>query len=172
MVAEIVNNPVVESRVAPVSVTYSLYALVARSMSVVPVSTIPAELPSTDVPVALPYVMDCWIPQYLLAGLDVVIGVYVIVPVYLVESVPPNVNSPLASLVLVVGSYDMPTTSVEIVCCANRLSETVGMVDGGDTPVSVPAVRSAGPRPRIPSTPEKPSAMRAPPDRLVVDYKR
>ena len=38
----ILRSPVLESSLAPVALTYLLYASVARRMSVVPVSTIPA----------------------------------------------------------------------------------------------------------------------------------
>ena len=44
-----------------------------------------------------PYRMLWLIPQYWLAGLLVVTGVYPIEPVYKLESVPPKVSSPLVS---------------------------------------------------------------------------
>ena len=69
---------------------------------------------------------------------------YVIDPVYLVGSAPPNVNSPFSSDVAVVGSKDTPTRSDEIVPCLKRLSVTVGTVEdvSGD---KVPIVKSTGP---------------------------
>lgn len=54
-------------------------------------------------------------------------GVYVIAPVYLLESTPPKVSSPLAVDVDVVGLKDMATISEEIFFCKRRLSLTVGI---------------------------------------------
>ena len=69
---------------------------------------------------------------------------YVIDPVYLVGSAPPNVNSPFSSESVFVGSKDTPTTSDRIVPCLKRLSVTVGMdfCTSGD---KVPTVKSTGP---------------------------
>ena len=69
---------------------------------------------------------------------------YVIDPVYLAGSAPPNVNSPFSFDTVSVGSKDTPITSDRIVPCLNRLSVTVGMVSSlsGD---KVPIVKSAGP---------------------------
>ena len=68
----------------------------------------------------------------------------VIGPVNLVESVPPNVNSPFLTDVAVVGSKDTPTRLDVIVFWLKRLSVTVGMgaVVSGD---KVPTVKSTGP---------------------------
>src|SRR5882757_388515 len=68
----------------------------------------------------------------------------VIAPVNLVESVPPNVNSPFLVDVVVVGAKDMPISSDVMVPWLNRLSVTVGMEDplSGD---KVPTVKSTGP---------------------------
>ncbi len=67
-----------------------------------------------------------------------------IVPVNLVESVPPKVNSPFLTDVVVVGSKDTETRSDEIVPWLKRLSVTVGMEEpeSGD---KVPTVKSTGP---------------------------
>ena len=57
---------------------------------------------------------------------------------------PPNVNSPFLTDVVVVGSKDTARRSAGIVPCEKRLSVTVGMV----APVSgdkVPIVKSSGP---------------------------
>ena len=57
---------------------------------------------------------------------------------------PPNVNSPFSTDVVVVGSKDTATESTGIVPCKKRLSVTVRMV----APVSgdkVPIVKSSGP---------------------------
>ena len=69
---------------------------------------------------------------------------YVIGPMNLVGSAPPNVNSPFVSDIVVVGSKDTPTRSDEIVPCLRRLSVTVGTVEdvSGD---KVPVVKSSGP---------------------------
>jgi hypothetical protein len=69
---------------------------------------------------------------------------FVIDPVNLVESVPPNVNSPFAFDDVVVGSKDTETRSDGIVPWPNRLSVTVGMgvFVSGDR---VPTVKSTGP---------------------------
>ena len=103
----------------------------------------------------------------------------------LVESVPPNVNSPFFSLPVVVGSKDTATSSDGIVPWLNRLSVTVGMAVfvSGD---KVPTVKSTGPilwyeesariqtndlcaHPRIPSKPSKPLEVEATPmDCLVI----
>ena len=105
---------------------------------------------------------------------------YVIDPVNLAESVPPNVNSPFWIGGEVVGSNDTETRSDEIVPWLNRLSVTVGMglFVSGD---SVPTVKSTGPilgnkpstrfkptdglgaYPRIPSNSSKPLEFEATP---------
>ena len=103
----------------------------------------------------------------------------VIAPVNLVESVPPNVNSPFLVDVVVVGAKDMPISSDVMVPWLNRLSVTVGMEEplSGD---KVPTVKSTGPilknnvrlsirtyghftHPRIPSNPVNPLAKDATP---------
>jgi hypothetical protein len=104
---------------------------------------------------------------------------FVIDPVNLVESVPPNVNSPFWFDDVVVGSKDTETRSDGIVPWLNRLSVTVGIgvfVSGN----SVPTVKSTGPiledkesvriktngffaHPRIPSKPSKPLEVDATP---------
>ena len=114
----------------------------------------------------------------------------VIDPVYLVESVPPKVNSPFWLSSVVVGSKDTATRSDGIVPWLNRLSVTVGMgvFVSGD---NVPTVKSTGPilgneesarlrgfkpkpmglcaHPRIPSKPSKPLEVEATPmDCLVI----
>ena len=109
----------------------------------------------------------------------------VIDPVNLVESVPPNVNSPFWLSSVVVGSKDTETMSDGIVPWLNRLSVTVGMgvFVSGD---NVPTVKSTGPilgneqsariqtdglcaHPRIPSKPSKPLEVDATPmDCLVM----
>ena len=68
----------------------------------------------------------------------------VIDPVNLVESVPPNVNSPFWFGSVVVGSKDTETMSDGIVPWLKRLSVTVGMgvFVSGD---KVPTVKSTGP---------------------------
>ena len=68
----------------------------------------------------------------------------VIAPVNFVESVPPNVNSPFLTDVVVVGSNDMPIRSDVIVPWLKRLSVTVGtgVLVCGD---KVPTVKSTGP---------------------------
>ena len=100
-------------------------------------------------------------------------------PVNLVESVPPNVNSPFWFDDVVVGSKDTATRSDGIVPWLKRLSVTVGMrlFVSGD---KVPTVRSTGPilgnkvsaeirseelcaHPRIPSKPSKPLDVEATP---------
>src|SRR6266702_1276218 len=101
------------------------------------------------------------------------------VPVNLVESVPPKVNSPFLTDVLVVGSKDTERRSAEIVPCEKRTSMTVGTgvcVSG----VKVPIVKSTGPslwsiksaqihsdrlhtHPRTPSKPSKPAEVEATP---------
>lgn len=79
---------------------------------------------------------------------------------YLVLSVAPKLSSPLTVPSLVVGSYEIPMESDEMVPWENRLSVTVGT----DCPVDrVPEVRSTGPIPRMPSTPWKPWAVDATP---------
>lgn len=99
---------------------------------------------------------------------------YAISPVYLLESVPPKVSSPLVVDSSVVGSNEMPTSSASIRPSAKALSRTVGISPPLDV---VPSVRSTGPRlyehccqrrryvtgplcthPRMPSTPSKPIA--------------
>ncbi len=101
------------------------------------------------------------------------------VPVNLVESVPPNVNSPFLTDDVVVGSKDTETRSDVIVPWLKRLSVTVGMrvFVSGD---KVPSVKSTGPilgneasariesdelctHPRIPSKPWKPVEVEATP---------
>jgi hypothetical protein len=69
---------------------------------------------------------------------------FVIDPVNLVESVPPNVNSPFGLDDVVVGSKDTETRSDGMVPWLNRLSVTVGMgvFVSGDR---VPTVKSTGP---------------------------
>lgn len=62
-------------------------------------------------------------------------------PVNLLESVPPNVSSPLVLESEVVGWKDIPITSVGMEPCANRLSVMVGTVSAS----VVPSVRSTGP---------------------------
>jgi hypothetical protein len=80
---------------------------------------------------------------HLLAGDVFVIGTYEMLPENFDESVPPNVSSPLTTLVSsVVGMYEMPMDSMGIVPCLNRLSVTVGTVD---VDLTVPVVRSTGP---------------------------
>ncbi len=66
------------------------------------------------------------------------------VPVNLVESVPPNVNSPFLTDDVVVGSKDTATRSDVMVPWLKRLSVTVGMgvFVSGD---KVPSVKSTGP---------------------------
>lgn len=54
------SRPVTASKVAPVALTYFLYASVARRIRVVPVSTMPAPL---EMMVVEPYVIDWLIPQ-------------------------------------------------------------------------------------------------------------
>jgi hypothetical protein len=90
------------------------------------------------------------------------VGVYVIEPEYLDESVPPSVSSPfVSSLSLPLsGAKYTPSTSVEIVPWLYRLSMNVGISSSPDT---VPSVRSTGPKPMMPSTPVKPEAVRATP---------
>jgi hypothetical protein len=68
----------------------------------------------------------------------------VIDPVNLVESMPPNVNSPFLTDVVVVGSKDTATRLDGIACWLKRLSVTVGMrvVVSGD---KVSKVKSTGP---------------------------
>jgi len=68
----------------------------------------------------------------------------VIAPVNLVESVPPNVNSPFLTDVVVVGSKDTATSSDVMVPWLKSLSVTVGMEEllCGD---KVPTVKSTGP---------------------------
>ena len=80
---------------------------------------------------------------------------YVIDPVNLVESMPPNVNSPFLFDDEVVGSNDTETRSDEIVPWLNRLSVTVGigLFESGD---SVPTVKSTGPILGEPSAQLKP----------------
>ena len=60
------------------------------------------------------------------------------------ESVPPKVNSPFLTDVVVVGSKDMPIRLDGIVPWVKRLSVTVGMgvLVCGD---KVPTVKSTGP---------------------------
>ena len=69
---------------------------------------------------------------------------YVIDPVYLAGSAPPNVNPPFVFDVVFVGSKDTPTRSDVIVLCLKRLSVTVGTVEfaSGD---KVSIVKSTGP---------------------------
>jgi hypothetical protein len=70
---------------------------------------------------------------------------YVMFPVYLLWSVPPNVNSPfLTDEVVVIGSKDTETISEAMVPWLKRLSVIVGIVlsTSGD---SVPRVKSTGP---------------------------
>ena len=57
---------------------------------------------------------------------------------------PPNVNSPFLTDVVVVGSKDTERTSAGIVPCKKRLSVTVGTeaLESGD---KVPIVKSSGP---------------------------
>jgi len=61
------------------------------------------------------------IPQNSEAGLVEVIGVKVMEPVNLEESVPPKVNSPLVMEVEVVGSYDTATRSEEMIPIDTRV---------------------------------------------------
>jgi hypothetical protein len=63
-------------------------------------------------------------------GEVLVMGVYVTSPVMALVSTPPNVSVPfvVASVVPVVGSYEMPMDSVGIVPWLYRLSVTVGTV--------------------------------------------
>ena len=77
------------------------------------------------------------------------IGAYVIDPVNLDESTPPNESSPFDCEDDDTGLYEMPTTALLIFFCEYRLSTTVGT---WDVPATVPVVKSVGPRPRIPST--------------------
>jgi hypothetical protein len=69
---------------------------------------------------------------------------YVMFPVYLLWSVPPNVNSPSLTDDVLVGSKDTETILDAIVPWLKRLSVIVGTVlfTAGD---SVPMVRSTGP---------------------------
>jgi hypothetical protein len=62
---------------------------------------------------------------------------------YLVESVAPNVSSPLTTDAEVVGSNDTATRFCLIVPCAKRVSVTVGIMVRGFDRVS--DVKSAGP---------------------------
>jgi hypothetical protein len=94
-------------------------------------------------------------------------------PVYLLWSVPPNINSPFLTDDVVVGSKDTETILDAMVPWLKRLSVIVGIVlfTAGD---SVPMVRSTGPilqkrrqrkfvwedvhaNPRTPSKPSKPN---------------
>ena len=70
---------------------------------------------------------------------------YVIDPVYLVGSAPPNVNSPFWFDAVFVGSKDTPTTSDRIVPCLKRLSVTVGIDLDSSGEDKVPNVKSTGP---------------------------
>lgn len=83
-------------------------------------------------------------------------------PEYLDESVPPRVSSPFASSVSLPdsGRKETPRTSVEMEPWLFRLSMKVGTVLTLDT---VPWVRPTGPKPKIPSTPEKPVEVDAEP---------
>lgn len=76
-------------------------------------------------------------------------------PEYLDESTPPRVSSPFASSVSLPdsGLKETPSTSVEIEPWLLRLSMKVGTVLALET---VPEVRPTGPKPMMPSTPEKP----------------
>ncbi len=95
-------------------------------------------------------------------------------PVYLVLSVPPNVNSPLVTTSVVVGSNETETSLAVRKPFEKELSVTVG-IDWFDAGDKVPTVRSTGPRlemrldltaelcvqpletnPKTPSTPVKP----------------
>ena len=69
---------------------------------------------------------------------------YVMSPVNLVRSVPPNVSSPFLLLFLIVGSKEMETRSNGMIRRLKRLFVIVGMllVVSGDR---VPMVRSVGP---------------------------
>jgi hypothetical protein len=104
---------------------------------------------------------------------------FVIDPVNLVESVPPNVNSPFLLESEVVGSNDTETMSDGMVPWLKRLSVTVG-TELSESGSNVPTVRSTGPilgnkvsaqiqadglcaHPRIPSKPSKPLEVEAAP---------
>ena len=84
------------------------------------------------------------------------------VPVYLVVSTPPRVSSPFASAVSLPdsGLKETPRTSVVMDPWLLRLSMKVGTLL---VLATVPAVRPTGPKPMIPSTPEKPVAEDAAP---------
>lgn len=101
-------------------------------------------------------------------------------PVYLEESVPPNVSSPFASSLSepASGRNETPRTSEEIVLCERRLFVNVGTVatplmadvvrnNSGSarngTHETLFSVRSIGPNPMMPSTWEKPVLLEATP---------
>lgn len=63
--------------------------------------------------------------------------VYVIEPVYLLESVPPKVSSPFVEEVEVVGSKEMPTSYALMRPWEYALSVTVGM-QADSSSVNVP----------------------------------
>jgi hypothetical protein len=112
--------------------------------------------------VEVPYSIDWSMPQYSLAGEVEVTEMYVIEPVNLLLSVPPQLISPFKSLPVMEGSKEIPIECAEMIPCENKLSVTVGMLllEAGD---KVPTVRSTGPMPRIPSTPVKPDEVDATP---------
>lgn len=89
-------------------------------------------------------------PQYCLAGFTDVRGTNEMGPVNRLLSVPPKSSCPFTSFNDVVGTKDTPKTSVLMMPCEAKLSVTVGM---SPPPLVVPAVKSTGPTPRMPSTP-------------------
>lgn len=147
---------------APVDDIYLPNAFELSSVSVVPVSTIPAVCGMIGVD-AEPNVILWSIPQNSLAGdvfanrgvvirktqrlqrVYILIGTKVIGPVVFDESIPPNVSSPFTSDGTFEGLKEMPISFAVVTPCANSMSVTVGM-RSSESGFNVPSVRSTGPR--------------------------